>query len=231
MIDQAIKPNVSQIDFDDINTFIKFLNKHANHTLVLNFTLSNVLSVDQVDGSTDDARVESYGGSMLIKDKSIDGFVFEPKVFSLAEQVQFLKKTNLPYSKAMNYTGKHEKEQLKRFISKNNVNTIVLWNEGQQFHQRILEKEGYLDLFEGKNLIFAEKVLADALGLEDGSKEVSINYLMTLLNIPESESEIKKYTTSSTSFAKSQKVKKILQTYMYLLSNDTRKDLIKKADK
>lgn len=39
MIDQAIKPNVSQIDFDDINTFIKFLNKHANHTLVLNFTL------------------------------------------------------------------------------------------------------------------------------------------------------------------------------------------------
>ena len=80
-------------------------------------------------------------------------------------------------------------------------------------------------------MIFAEKVLADALGLEDGSKEVSINYLMTLLNIPESKSEIEKYTTSSTSFAKSQKVKKILQTYIYLLSNDTRKDLIKKADK
>ena len=39
MIDQAIKPNVSQIDFDDINTFINFLNKHANHTLVLNLTL------------------------------------------------------------------------------------------------------------------------------------------------------------------------------------------------
>lgn len=37
--------------------------------------------------------------------------------------------------------------------------------------------------------------------------------------------------TSSTSFAKAQKVKKILQTYVYLLSNDTRKGLIKKADK
>ena len=231
MTDQSIKPNVSQIDFDDINTFIKFLNNHANHTLVLNFTFSNLLNGDEMDGVSDNARVESYSGSMLVKDKSIDGLVFEPKVFSLAEQVQFLKKTNLPYDKAMNYTGKHEREQLKKFINKNSVNTIVFWDEGQQFQQRTLKEEGYLDLFEGKNLIFAEKVLADALGLEDGSKEVSINYLMTLLNIPESKSEIKKYMTSSTSFAKAQKVKKILQTYVYLLSNDTRKGLIKKADK
>ena len=231
MTDQSIKPNVSQIDFDDINTFIKFLNNHANHTLVLNFTFSNLLNGDEMDGVTDNARVESYGGSMLVKDKSIDGLVFEPKVFGLAEQVQFLKKTNLPYDKAMNYTGKHEREQLKKFINKNSVNTIVFWDEGQQFQQRTLKEEGYLDLFEGKNLIFAEKVLADALGLEDGSKDVPINYLMTLLNIPESKSEIKKYMTSSTSFAKAQKVKKILQTYVYLLSNDTRKGLIKKADK
>lgn len=223
-IAQSSTPQVDELYFNGIDEMINYLKKHKKHTLVLSVdsyaeksddTMWNANANDGID-----RHVKRIGGAMLTNMHTFSGWVFDPQKMDCSDQVEFLRKTKSTYSKAMGSTNRLLCDRLKKFLKENKVKTIIFWDEGNDYDLSIMQQDGILDLFKGMKLIFAEKVLTDAIGERNG---LSISYVCSLFNIKIKQKKVDEIELYSVPFFKAQMIKKIFQTYLYQLNDDSRK--------
>lgn len=221
-IAQSSTPQVDELYFNDIDEMINYLKKHKKHTLVLSVDSyaekSDIKTCDDDNGVG--RHVKRIGGAMLTNMHTFSGWVFDPQKMDCSDQVEFLRKTKSTYSKAMESTNQLLRDRLKKFLKENDVKTIIFWDEGNDYDLSIMQQDGILDLFKGMKLIFAEKVLTDAIGERNG---LSISYVCSLFNIKIKQKKVDEIELYSVPFFKAQMIKKIFQTYLYQLNDDSRK--------
>lgn len=223
-IAQSSTPQVDELYFNGIDEMINYLKKHKKHTLVLSVdsyaeksddTMWNANANDGID-----RHVKRIGGAMLTNTHTFSGWVFDSQKMDCSDQVEFLRKTKSTYSKAMESTNRLLCDRLKKFLKENKVKTIIFWDEGNDYDLSVMEQDGILDLFRGIKMIFAEKVLTDTTGERNG---LPISYVCALFNIKIKQKKIDERELYSAPFFKAQMVKKIFQTYLYQLNDDSRK--------
>lgn len=221
-IAQSSTPQVDELYFNDIDEMINYLKKHKKHTLVLSVDSyaekSDIKTCDDDNGVG--RHVKRIGGAMLTNMHTFSGWVFDPQKMDCSDQVEFLCKTKSTYSKAMESTNRLLCDRLKKFLKENKVKTIIFWDEGSDYDLSVMEQDGILDLFKGIKMIFAEKVLTDTTGERNG---LPISYVCALFNIKIKQKKIDERELYSAPFFKAQMVKKIFQTYIYQLNDDSRK--------
>lgn len=221
-IAQSSTPQVDQLYFNDIDQMINYLKKHKKHTLVLSVD-SYAEKLDIKTWCDDDngvgRHVKRIGGAMLTNMHTFSGWVFDPQKMDYSDQVEFLRKTKSTYSKAMESTNRLLCDRLKKFLKENKVKTIIFWDEGNDYDLSVMKQDGILDLFRGIKMIFAEKVLTDTTGERNG---LPISYVCALFNIKIKQKKIDERELYSAPFFKAQMVKKIFQTYIYQLNDDSR---------
>lgn len=223
-IAQSSTPQVDELYFNGIDEMINYLKKHKKHTLVLSVdsyaeksddTMWNANANDGID-----RHVKRIGGAMLTNTHTFSGWVFDSTKMDYSNQIEFLRETKITYSKAMESTNQLLRDRLKKFLKENDVKTIIFWDEGNDYDLSIMQQDGILDLFKGMKLIFAEKVLTDAIGERNG---LSISYVCSLFNIKIKQKKVDEIELYSVPFFKAQMIKKIFQTYLYQLNDDSRK--------
>lgn len=223
-ISQSSTPQVDELYFNGIDEMINYLKKHKKHTLVLSVdsyaeksddTMWNANANDGID-----RHVKRIGGAMLTNTHTFSGWVFDSTKMDYSNQIEFLRETKITYSKAMESTNQLLRDRLKKFLKENDVKTIIFWDEGNDYDLSIMQQDGILDLFKGMKLIFAEKVLTDAIGERNG---LSISYVCSLFNIKIKQKKVDEIELYSVPFFKAQMIKKIFQTYLYQLNDDSRK--------
>src|SRR5699024_3346726 len=221
-IAQSSTPQVDELYFNDIDEMINYLKKHKKHTLVLSVDSyaekSDIKTCDDDNGV--DRHVKRIGGAMLTNTHTFSGWVFDSTKMDYSNQIEFLRETKITYSKAMESTNRLLCARLKKFLKENKVKTIIFWDEGNDYDLSVMEQDGILDLFKGIKMIFAEKVLTDTTGEENG---LPISYVCSLFNIKIKQKKIDERELYSAPFFKAQMVKKIFQTYLYQLNDDSRK--------
>lgn len=221
-ISQSSTPQVDELYFNGIDEMINYLKKHKKHTLVLSVDSYAEKSDDTMWNANDgiDRHVKRIGGAMLTNTHTFSGWVFDSTKMDYSNQIEFLRETKITYSKAMESTNQLLRDRLKKFLKENDVKTIIFWDEGNDYDLSIMQQDGILDLFKGMKLIFAEKVLTDAIGERNG---LSISYVCSLFNIKIKQKKVDEIELYSVPFFKAQMVKKIFQTYLYQLNDDSRK--------
>ena len=221
-IAESSTPQIDELYFNDIDEMINYLKKHKKHTLVLSVDSYAEKSDIKTFGDDNgvDRHVKRIGGAMLTNMHTFSGWVFDPQKMDCSDQVEFLRKTKSTYSKAMESTNRLLCDRLKKFLKENKVKTIIFWDEGNDYDLSIMQQDGILDLFKGMKLIFAEKVLTDAIGERNG---LSISYVCSLFNIKIKQKKVEDIELYSVPFFKAQMIKKIFQTYLYQLNDDSRK--------
>lgn len=221
-IAESSTPQIDELYFNDIDEMINYLKKHKKHTLVLSVDSYAEKSDIKTFGDDNgvDRHVKRIGGAMLTNMHTFSGWVFDPQKMDCSDQVEFLRKTKSTYSKAMESTNRLLCDRLKKFLKENKVKTIIFWDEGNDYDLSIMQQDGILDLFKGMKLIFAEKVLTDAIGERNG---LSISYVCSLFNIKIKQKKVDEIELYSVPFFKAQMIKKIFQTYLYQLNDDSRK--------
>lgn len=221
-IAQSSTPQIDELYFNDIDEMINYLKKHKKHTLVLSVDSYAEKSDIKTCGDDNgvDRHVKRIGGAMLTNMHTFSGWVFDPQKMDCSDQVEFLRKTKSTYSKAMESTNRLLCDRLKKFLKENKVKTIIFWDEGNDYDLSVMEQDGILDLFKGIKMIFAEKVLTDTTGERNG---LSISYVCSLFNIKIKQKKVDEIELYSVPFFKAQMVKKIFQTYLYQLNDDSRK--------
>lgn len=221
-IAQSSTPQVDELYFNGIDEMINYLKKHKKHTLVLSVDSYAEKSDIKTFGDDNgvDRHVKRIGGAMLTNMHTFSGWVFDSQKMDCSDQVEFLRKTKSTYSKAMESTNRLLCDRLKKFLKENKVKTIIFWDEGNDYDLSIMKQDGILDLFKGMKLIFAEKVLTDAIGERNG---LSISYVCSLFNIKIKQKKVDEIELYSVPFFKAQMIKKIFQTYLYQLNDDSRK--------
>ena len=221
-IAQSSTPQVDELYFNDIDEMINYLKKHKKHTLVLSVDSyaekSDIKTCDDDNGVG--RHVKRIGGAMLTNTHTFSGWVFDSTKMDYSNQIEFLRETKITYSKAMESTNQLLRDRLKKFLKENDVKTIIFWDEGNDYDLSIMQQDGILDLFKGMKLIFAEKVLTDAIGERNG---LSISYVCSLFNIKIKQKKVDEIELYSVPFFKAQMIKKIFQTYLYQLNDDSRK--------
>ena len=221
-IAQSSTPQVDELYFNDIDEMINYLKKHKKHTLVLSVDSyaekSDIKTCDDDNGVG--RHVKRIGGAMLTNTHTFSGWVFDSPKMDYSNQIEFLRETKITYSKAMESTNQLLRDRLKKFLKENDVKTIIFWDEGNDYDLSIMQQDGILDLFKGMKLIFAEKVLTDAIGERNG---LSISYVCSLFNIKIKQKKVDEIELYSVPFFKAQMIKKIFQTYLYQLNDDSRK--------
>lgn len=222
-IAQSSTPQVDQLYFNDIDEMINYLKKHKKHTLVLSvdsYAEKSDIKTWCDDDNGVDRHVKRIGGAMLTNMHTFSGWVFDSQKMDCSDQVEFLRKTKSTYSKAMESTNRLLCDRLKKFLKENKVKTIIFWDEGNDYDLSVMKQDGILDLFKGIKMIFAEKVLTDTTGERNG---LPISYVCSLFNIKIKQKKIDERELYSAPFFKAQMVKKIFQTYLYQLNDDSRK--------
>ena len=221
-IAESSTPQIDELYYNDIDEMINYLKKHKKHTLVLSVDSYAEKSDIKTFGDDNgvDRHVKRIGGAMLTNMHTFSGWVFDPQKMDCSDQVEFLRKTKSTYSKAMESTNRLLCDRLKKFLKENKVKTIIFWDEGNDYDLSIMQQDGILDLFKGMKLIFAEKVLTDAIGERNG---LSISYVCSLFNIKIKQKKVDEIELYSVPFFKAQMIKKIFQTYLYQLNDDSRK--------
>lgn len=221
-ISQSSTPQVDELYFNGIDEMINYLKKHKKHTLVLSVDSYAEKSDDTMWNANDgiDRHVKRIGGAMLTNMHTFSGWVFDSQKMDCSDQVEFLRKTKSTYSKAMESTNRLLCDRLKKFLKENKVKTIIFWDEGNDYDLSVMKQDGILDLFRGIKMIFAEKVLTDTTGERNG---LPISYVCALFNIKIKQKKIDESELYSAPFFKAQMVKKIFQTYLYQLNDDSRK--------
>lgn len=221
-IAQSSTPQVDELYFNGIDEMINYLKKHKKHTLVLSVDSYAEKSDDTMWNANDgiDRHVKRIGGAMLTNMHTFSGWVFDSQKMDCSDQVEFLRKTKSTYSKAMESTNRLLCDRLKKFLKENKVKTIIFWDEGNDYDLSVMKQDGILDLFKGIKMIFAEKVLTDTTGERNG---LPISYVCALFNIKIKQKKIDESELYSAPFFKAQMVKKIFQTYLYQLNDDSRK--------
>ena len=223
-IAQSSTPQVDELYFNGIDEMINYLKKHKKHTLVLSVdsyaeksddTMWNANANDGID-----RHVKRIGGAMLTNTHTFSGWVFDSTKMDYSNQIEFLRETKITYSKAMESTNQLLRDRLKKFLKENDVKTIIFWDEGNDYDLSIMQQDGILDLFKGIKMIFAEKVLTDTTGERNG---LPISYVCSLFNIKIKQKKIDERELYSAPFFKAQMIKKIFQTYIYQLNDDSRK--------
>lgn len=223
-ISQSSTPKVDELYFNGIDEMISYLKKHKKHTLVLSVdsyaeksddTMWNANANDGID-----RHVKRIGGAMLTNTHTFSGWVFDSTKMDYSNQIEFLRETKITYSKAMESTNQLLRDRLKKFLKENDVKTIIFWDEGNDYDLSIMQQDGILDLFKGIKMIFAEKVLTDTTGERNG---LPISYVCSLFNIKIKQKKIDERELYSAPFFKAQMIKKIFQTYIYQLNDDSRK--------
>lgn len=221
-ISQSSTPQVDELYFNGIDEMINYLKKHKKHTLVLSVDSYAEKSDDTMWNANDgiDRHVKRIGGAMLTNTHTFSGWVFDSQKMDCSDQVEFLRKTKSTYSKAMESTNRLLCDRLKKFLKENKVKTIIFWDEGNDYDLSVMKQDGILDLFKDIKMIFAEKVLTDTTGERNG---LPISYVCSLFNIKIKQKKIDERELYSAPFFKAQMVKKIFQTYLYQLNDDSRK--------
>lgn len=221
-IAESSTPQIDELYFNDIDEMINYLKKHKKHTLVLSVDSYAEKSDIKTFGDDNgvDRHVKRIGGAMLTNTHTFSGWVFDSTKMDYSNQIEFLRETKITYSKAMESTNQLLRDRLKKFLKENDVKTIIFWDEGNDYDLSIMQQDGILDLFKGMKLIFAEKVLTDAIGERNG---LSISYVCSLFNIKIKQKKVDEIELYSVPFFKAQMIKKIFQTYLYQLNDDSRK--------
>ena len=221
-IAESSTPQIDELYFNDIDEMINYLKKHKKHTLVLSVDSYAEKSDIKTFGDDNgvDRHVKRIGGAMLTNTHTFSGWVFDSTKMDYSNQIEFLRETKITYSKAMESTNQLLRDRLKKFLKENDVKTIIFWDEGNDYDLSIMQQDGILDLFKGMKLIFAEKVLTDAIGERNG---LSISYVCSLFNIKIKQKKVDEIELYSVPFFKAQMIKKIFQTYLYQLNDDARK--------
>ena len=221
-IAESSTPQVDELYFNGIDEMINYLKKHKKHTLVLSVDSYAEKSDIKTFGDDNgvDRHVKRIGGAMLTNTHTFSGWVFDSTKMDYSNQIEFLRETKITYSKAMESTNQLLRDRLKKFLKENDVKTIIFWDEGNDYDLSIMQQDGILDLFKGMKLIFAEKVLTDAIGERNG---LSISYVCSLFNIKIKQKKVDEIELYSVPFFKAQMIKKIFQTYLYQLNDDSRK--------
>lgn len=221
-IAESSTPQIDELYFNDIDEMINYLKKHKKHTLVLSVDSYAEKSDIKTFGDDNgvDRHVKRIGGAMLTNMHTFSGWVFDSTKMDYSNQIEFLRETKITYSKAMESTNQLLRDRLKKFLKENDVKTIIFWDEGNDYDLSIMQQDGILDLFKGMKLIFAEKVLTDAIGERNG---LSISYVCSLFNIKIKQKKVDEIELYSVPFFKAQMIKKIFQTYLYQLNDDSRK--------
>lgn len=221
-IAESSTPQIDELYFNDIDEMINYLKKHKKHTLVLSVDSYAEKSDIKTFGDDNgvDRHVKRIGGAMLTNMHTFSGWVFDSQKMDCSDQVEFLRKTKSTYSKAMESTNRLLCDRLKKFLKENKVKTIIFWDEGNDYDLSVMKQDGILDLFKGIKMIFAEKVLTDTTGERNG---LPISYVCALFNIKIKQKKIDERELYSAPFFKAQMVKKIFQTYLYQLNDDSRK--------
>lgn len=221
-IAESSTPQIDELYFNDIDEMINYLKKHKKHTLVLSVDSYAEKSDIKTFGDDNgvDRHVKRIGGAMLTNMHTFSGWVFDSQKMDCSDQVEFLRKTKSTYSKAMESTNRLLCDRLKKFLKENKVKTIIFWDEENDYDLSVMKQDGILDLFKGIKMIFAEKVLTDTTGERNG---LPISYVCALFNIKIKQKKIDERELYSAPFFKAQMVKKIFQTYLYQLNDDSRK--------
>ena len=221
-IAESSTPQIDELYFNDIDEMINYLKKNKKHTLVLSVDSYAEKSDIKTCGDDNgvDRHVKRIGGAMLTNTHTFSGWVFDSTKMDYSNQIEFLRETKITYSKAMESTNQLLRDRLKKFLKENDVKTIIFWDEGNDYDLSIMQQDGILDLFKGIKMIFAEKVPTDTTGERNG---LPISYVCALFNIKIKQKKVDEIELYSVPFFKAQMIKKIFQTYLYQLNDDSRK--------
>lgn len=168
----AISEDKKQRDFpikEESNLDILFneLRHYLNHALVLYLEFYQDINAKQISMAQISGSVLGTTSTSL----TFNGYIFDPDHMTESQQLDFLKKHDLTYREALKHSSKLIMNQVKAFIIKNKINTIISW--GHCLDYKVLENEGYQDIIPSKMKTFdLEEILAEANG---NSNNLSLN--------------------------------------------------------
>lgn len=183
--------------FESFDDLFQALREKQNHALILD--------LEFVQDSSNTQHMSQIAGMILGQEsKSFSGLVFDPQHMNDNKQLDFLKQTDLPYSKASLHDNKTVMKYVQKFMKKNKIDTIVSWGNSADFS--VLENEGFASMFAGMITIDLEPVFAMIKGANP-----SLENICNMLNL-------KNKGTWHEAFSDVVMIKKICDLYLNVLS-------------
>lgn len=131
--------NLHRVMLNSIDDLVTHLLANESHAMVLDLEFFVSRSGMQ--------HLRQIAAIMLNRpQKFINRYVFDPVNMTEATQLNFLKKSDLPYSEACKLKLASAMKDFKQFIQDNDVNTVVSWGNSLDFS--VLESESCLNLLD-----------------------------------------------------------------------------------
>lgn len=160
----------------DMADFIRLLKDPNNHIMILD------LEFYQNSDDPKDFFPQQIAGQMFNGWDHFNSQIFDYKLMNPNRQLEFLQKTDLPYSAAKQYTLDNAITQLKNFIHRNKINMVISWDNNLDFY--ILNTKVDSKLFKGLVSVDLANTVADVLSNGSNANLVSLKAFTQLLNLP-----------------------------------------------
>lgn len=144
------------MNLTSINSFVQKLHNPAWRIMILDLEFYNNTNVDKSD-----YYPRQIAGHLFNSRKSFNVQIFDSNQMNANRQIEFLKKTDLPYSAAKSYTLENAIDQLKRFIKDNQITTILSWDNNLDFY--VLHDKAGDNLFKGLYSIDLAELVSNSL--------------------------------------------------------------------
>lgn len=160
-----------------IDKLTGMLKKLQNNALIMDLEFFK----DVRRGHRTEQHMAQIGGLVLgHPQEQFDYYIFDPARMGASDQLAYLRKNStLTYAAACKNNSKKAMKKVKNFLEEKNIGTIISWGNATDF--RVLEDEGFMDMFADMYAIDLEPVFANANG---NNARMSLKSFCNLLNLP-----------------------------------------------
>lgn len=161
-----------------IDKLTKMLEELGNNALIMDLEFFK----DARRGHRTEQHMAQIAGLILGQAQAqFDYYIFDPDRMDANDQLAYLRKhSTISFAKACKNNSQEAMKKVKAFLEKNNISTIISWGNATDF--RVLDDEGFMDMFADMYAIDLEPIFANANG---NNAKMSLKGFCNLLNLPD----------------------------------------------
>lgn len=159
-----------------INKLTSILRNLQNNALIMDLEFFK----DARKGHSTEQHIAQIAGLVLGKAKEqFDYYIFDQDRMNAKDQLAYLRKNStIGYAEACKNNSQKIMKKVKNFLERRNIGTIISWGNATDF--RVLDDDGFMDMFENMYAIDLEPIFAKA---NDNNAKMNLKAFCNLLNL------------------------------------------------
>lgn len=167
-----------QYDPASISELVTILNNPQNNILILD------LEFFQSADNEKEFLPQQISGKLFNSWKTFDYHVFDANLMTPNLQLNFLKRSNLPFKEAQQFSIEKITEKIKRFLKDNHVNYLLSWDNSLDLYT--LHQYADPELFKDLSSIDLARLIANTITNDKNGNFISLKNFTRVLNLTHS---------------------------------------------